>query len=103
MGDEKPARRVGSATAPQNSADQDAESKYRREIRDLELLIKILKRKQEDLAEQPPTEEETSEITNAIDSGAYVSKEIEIGVQIRDMEKKLESAKKRLQFLFETP
>ena len=49
------------------------------------------------------TEAEASEIADAIDSGAYVSKEIEIGVKIRDLEKKLELAKKRYQFLFGTP
>jgi hypothetical protein len=98
MGDEKPARPVSTAAASQKT-----ESKYRREMRDLELLIQILKKKQEGLSKLPPTDAETSQITDAIDSGTYVSKEIEIGVKIRELEKKLESAKKRLQFLFDKP
>jgi hypothetical protein len=98
MGDEKPAKPVGTA-----AASQETESEYRREMRELKLLIQVLKKKQESLSKLPPTDAQTSEITDAIDSGAYVSKEIEIGVKIRDLEKKLESAKKRFRFLFDAP
>jgi hypothetical protein len=98
MGDEKPASRVA-ATPP----GQEPQSIYKREIQNLARLIQYLKKQQEDLAAKTPTEAETSEITDAIDSGAYVSKEIEIAVKIRDLEKKLELAKKRYQFLFGTP
>jgi hypothetical protein len=98
MGDEKPASR--DETTPPG---QESQLLYKREIQNLARLIQYLKKQQEDLAGMTPTETETSEITDAIDSGAYVSKEIEIGVKIRDLEKKLESAKKRYQFLFGTP
>jgi hypothetical protein len=76
---------------------------YKREIQKLAHLIRCLKKEQEDLADMTPTEAEISEITDAIDSGAYVSKEIEIGVKIMELEKKLESAKKRYRFLFDRP
>lgn len=95
MGNEKPTRRER-ATA----ASKAAKSVYKREIQDLAHLIRLLKSEQENMADRPPTDTQTSEITDAIDSGAYVSKEIEIGVKIRDLEKKLASAKKRFQFLF---
>jgi hypothetical protein len=98
MGDEKPANRVATSTPG-----KEPQSIYKREIHNLARLIQYLKKQKEDLARMTPTEAETSEITDAIDSGAYVSKEIEIGVKIRDLEKKLELAKKRYQFLFGAP
>ena len=98
MGDEKPAGRVRT-TLPGH----EPKAIYRREIQELARLIQYLKKQQEDLAGMALTEAEASEIADAIDSGAYVSKEIEIGVKIRDLEKKLELAKKRYQFLFGTP
>jgi hypothetical protein len=95
MGNEKP---TGSQRATAGS--EDAKSLYKREIQSLAHLISLLKMEQEEIANLTPTDEQTKEITNAIDSGAYVSKEIEIGVKIRDLEKKLETARKRFQFLF---
>ncbi len=96
--DEKPSSRP--ETTP---AGRDRQMIYKREIQNLARLIQYLKKQQEDLAGMTPTEAQTSEITDAIDSGVYVSKEIEIGVKIREMEKKLESAEKKYQFLFGTP
>jgi hypothetical protein len=96
--DEKPAGR-GETTRP----DKEPQLIYKRAIQKLARLIQCLKKQQEDLAGMTPTEAETSEITGAIDSGAYISKEIEIGVKIRDLEKKLESARKKYQFLFGAP
>ena len=98
MGNEKPASRT-ETTPP----DQEPRLIYKREIQNLARLIQNLKKQKEDLARMTPTEAKTYEITDAIDSGAYVSKEIEIGVKIRDLEKKLKSAKKRYQFLFGSP
>ena len=97
MGDEKPASRV--VTTPPG---QKPESIYKREIQDLARLIQYLKKQKEDLSAMTLTEAEASDIADAIDSGVYVSKEIEIGLKIRDLEKKLASAKKRYQFLFGT-
>jgi hypothetical protein len=95
MGSENP---TGSEKA--TSASSDAKSVYRREIQNLDRLIRQLKTEQEYIAGLPVTDKETSEITDAIDSGTYVSKEIEIGVKIKNLEKKVESAKKRYQFLY---
>jgi hypothetical protein len=95
MGDKKTDR---SDRAP--AAFKEAESVYRREIKNLELLIRQLKREQEKIAENPPTDDQASEIASAIDSGAYVSKEVKLGVKIRDLETMLKLAKKRFQFLF---
>jgi predicted RNase H-like nuclease (RuvC/YqgF family) len=95
MGNEKPTRRERTTTAS-----KAAKSVYKREMQNIARLIRQLKREQENMADRPLTDTQTSEIADAIDSGAYVSKEIEIGVKIRDLEKKLESAKKRFQFLF---
>ena len=95
MGNEKPA---GSERATVDS--ESAESLYNREMQKLERLIRSLKRERDNMANRPLTDKQTSEITYAFNSGAYVSKEIEIGVRIRDLEKKLENARKRFQFLF---
>jgi predicted RNase H-like nuclease (RuvC/YqgF family) len=91
MGDRKPTGSV---------ACKDAESLYKREMQNLEHIIRQLKRELEDMATLSLTDKQTSEITDAIESGAYVSKEIEIGVKIRGLEKKLESARKKFHFLF---
>jgi hypothetical protein len=95
MGNEKP-----TASKRATVAAKDAESLYKREMQNLERLIRLLKKEQDNMANLSPTDKRASEITDAIDSGTYVSKEIEIGVKIRDLEKKLETAKKRFQFLF---
>ena len=95
MGNEEP---TGSERA--TVASESAELLYKREMQNLEHLIRLLKRERNNMANRPLTDKQTSEITLAIDSGAYVSKEIEIGVKIRDLEKKLETARKRFQFLF---
>jgi hypothetical protein len=73
---------------------------YKREIKNLELSIRQLKREQEKIADHPLTDDQASEIASAIDSGAYVSKEVQLGVKIRDLETILKLAKKRFQFLF---
>lgn len=95
MGNKKPSVRKRATVAS-----EDAESIYKREIQNLAHLIRKLKQEKEDMADLPLTDKQASEITYAIASGTYVSKEIEMGVKIRDLEKKLESAKKRFQFLF---
>ena len=95
MGNKKP-----TGSERETAGSEDAKSLYKREIQSLAHLINLLKMELEDISNLTPTDEQTKEITNAIDSGAYVSKEIEIGVKIRDLEKKLETARKRFQFLF---
>ena len=95
MGDEKP--KVSKRAA---AASKDAATLYKREMQNLERLIGLLKKERDTMARRPLTDKQTSEITDAIDSGAYVSREIEIGVKIRDLEKKLDTARKRFQFLF---
>ena len=95
MGNEKP-----KASKKATVASKDAASLYKREMQNLERLIRLLKKERDNMAKRPLTDKQTSKITDAIDSGAYVSKEIEIGVKIRDLEKKLDTARKRFQFLF---
>jgi hypothetical protein len=95
MGDQ-PTESVEGASAGFN----EAQSVYQREIQNLELMIKRLKTEQEKITSHPLSDAQSSEIASAIDSGAYVSKEVELGVQIRDLETALMSAKKKFQFLF---
>ena len=96
MGNGKHTGRKKATVAP-----ADAKALYKREILNLARCIRLLKTEQENMAGCPLTDAQTSEITDAIDSGAYVSKEIEMAVKIRDLEKKLDCAKKRFHFLFD--
>jgi hypothetical protein len=79
---------------------EDTELIYKRKIEDLELLIKKMKREQENMLDLSPTDAQSLVLASDFDSDAYVSKDIEIGVKIRNSEIKLEIARTRYQYLF---
>ena len=79
---------------------EDTELIYKRKIEDLELLIKKMKREQENMLDLSPTDAHSLVLASDFDCDSYVSKDIEIGVRIRNSEIKLEIAKKRYDYLF---
>ena len=79
---------------------EDAEIVYKREVEDLELSIKKMKREQENMLDLSPTNAQSLVLATDFDSKAYVSKDIELGVKIRNAEIKLEIAQKRYSYLF---
>ena len=79
---------------------EDTELIYKRQIEDLDLSIKKMKREQENMLDLSPDHAMSLVLASDFDSGAYVAKDVDLGVKIRNAEIKLEIAKKRYDFLF---
>ena len=80
---------------------EDAELIYKREIEDLDVEMKRLLREQENMLDLSPTDAMSLTLASDFDSKSYVSKDLEIGVKVRNLEIKLEIARKRYAYLFE--
>jgi len=79
---------------------EDAELIYKREIEDLEVSMKKLQRDQENMLDLSPTNAMNLTLASDFDSKVYVDKDLEIGVKIRNLEIKIEIARKRYTYLF---
>lgn len=79
---------------------EDTELIYKREIEDLELSIKRMKREQENMLDLSPTDAQSLVLASDFNSKEYVNKDIKLGLNIREAEIKLEIAKKRFEYLF---
>ena len=79
---------------------EDTDMVYKRQIEDLELSVKKMRREQENMLDLSPTNSMSLIVASDFDSTAYVDKDIELGVKIRNTEIKLEIAKKRYAYLF---
>ena len=79
---------------------EDAHLIYRREIEDLAMQIKRLKREQENMLDLSPTDADSLVLASDFDAKEYVTKDIEISVKIRNLEIKYDLAQKRYQYLF---
>jgi hypothetical protein len=79
---------------------EDTELAYKRSVEDLNLSIKKMKREQENMLDLSPTNAQSLVLASDFDSNVYVSKDVELGVKIRNAEIKLEIAKKRYSYLF---
>ncbi len=79
---------------------EDAQLRYKRQVEDLEVNIKRLKRQRENMLDMSPDNAMSLMIAKDFDSAAFVQKEIELGVHIRNEEIKLEIASDRYKYLF---
>lgn len=79
---------------------EDTELIYKRQIEDLELSIKKMRREQENMLDLSPTDARSLVLASDFDSGDYVTKDVSLGVKIRNEEIKLEIARTRFQYLF---
>lgn len=79
---------------------EDTELVYKRQIEDLELSIRKMKRDQENMLDLSPTDAQSLTLASDFDSAKYADKDLELGVKIRNAEIKLEIAKKRYNYLF---
>lgn len=79
---------------------EDAMLIYKREVEDLQLQIKKLKREQENMLDLSPTDATSLVLASDFDAKNYVEKDLELGVKIRNLEIKLEIATKRYAYLF---
>jgi len=80
---------------------EDTQLLYKREMEDLGVSLKRLNRDQENMLDLSPTDARSLVLASDFDSIEYVRKDIDLGVQIRNTEIKLEIAKKRYNYLFE--
>lgn len=79
---------------------EDSELSYRRNIEDIEMSIKRMKREQENMLDLSPINSQSLVLAFDFNTKECVDKDIELGVKIRNAEIKLEIAKKRFSCLF---
>jgi hypothetical protein len=77
-----------------------AQLKYKRKVEDLEMSIRDMKREQDNMLDLSPTNAQSLIIASDFDADAYIAKDLELGVRIRNEEIRLDIAKKRYEFLF---
>jgi len=80
---------------------EDAQTIYKREVEDLEMKIKRLRRERENMLDLSPTNADSLVLATDFDAKAFVEKDIALGVQIRNLEITLEIARDRYTHLFE--
>lgn len=79
---------------------EDTKLLYKRTVEDLGLTITRLKRDQENMLDLSPTTADSLVLASDFDTDSYVKKDIQISVDLRNLEIKLEVAQKRLTYLF---
>lgn len=79
---------------------EDTEIVYKRSVEDLQLMIKKMKRELENMLDLSPTNAQSLILASDFNSTDYVTKDIDLGVKIRNSEIKLEIAQKRYNYLF---
>lgn len=79
---------------------EDAELLYKRQIEDLKVSIKRMKREQENMLDLSPTNAISLTLASDFDASAYVAKDVELSVKIRNETIKLELAIERFKYLF---
>lgn len=79
---------------------EDTQMEYKREIEDIQVSIKKLSRELENMLDLSPNNTQSLILASNFDSKAFVKKDIEIGLKIRNLEITLEIAKKRYNYLF---
>lgn len=73
---------------------------YRRKVEDLQLKLDELKAEQESLLDLSPTDANSLILASDFDADDYVSKDVTLGIEIRNTEIKLEIAQKQYKHLF---
>jgi UDP-3-O-acyl-N-acetylglucosamine deacetylase len=79
---------------------EDAQLLYKRQVEDLRVAISRMKREQENMLDLSPENSMSLMVASDFDAPAYVAKDIELGVKIRNETIKLEIAEARYNYLF---
>ena len=79
---------------------EDAEIQYKRRIEDMERKIKQLRRDRENMLDLSPTNAQSLILASDFKSDAFIDKDIEIGVKIRNLQIQIDIAKSRYEYLF---
>jgi hypothetical protein len=80
---------------------EDAQTIYKREVEDLTMQIKKLKRERDAQLDLSPTTADSLVLASDFDAKKFVATDIDLGVKIRNLEIKLEIAAERYKNLFE--
>jgi hypothetical protein len=80
---------------------EDAQMRYRRTVEDLDMDIKRMKRKRENMLDLSPENALSLMVANNFDSAKFVDEDVKLGIDIRNAEIKLEIAQKQYNHLFE--
>lgn len=79
---------------------EDAGLRYRRQVEDLEITLKRMRRQQENMLDLSPDNIHSLMVAKDFDSAEYVAKDIDLGIKIRETEIKLDIARVRWEYLF---
>lgn len=79
---------------------EDAEMLYKRKIEDLSVLIKRMKRDQENMLDLSPSSMGDLKVASDFDAELFVSKDLDLSIKIRNKEIELNLAKKNYNHLF---
>jgi len=79
---------------------EDAGTIYKREVEDLDMKIKRLRRERENMLDLSPTNTDSLVLATDFDAKSFVERDIKLGVEIRNLEITLGIAKERLNHLF---
>ena len=80
---------------------EDAQVMYRRAVEDLELKINRMKRDREQMLDLSPTDAQSLKLASDFNASEFVTKDIDLGVKIRNAEIQLEIARAQYKHLFE--
>lgn len=81
---------------------EDAKIIYKREVEDLEQEIKRVLRERENMLDLSPTDAHSLVLATDFNSKDFVNKDLELGVKVRNLEIKLDIARRRYNYLFES-
>ena len=79
---------------------EDAQLLYKREVEDMELRLKKLNRERESMLDLSPTTADSLILASDFNAESFVKKDIDLGVQVRNLEIAISIAKSRYQYLF---
>jgi len=79
---------------------EDVQMTFKRQVEDIEIKIKRLKREQENMLDMSPETAMSLKPAKDVDALAFTDKYLEVGVQIREEEIRLEIAQKAYDHLF---
>jgi len=87
-------------TARAEAIGEDAEMAYRRSVEDMLITLKRLKRKQENMLDMSPENALSLKLATDFEAQDYVDLDLGIGVEIRNLNIKLEIVQERFAYLF---
>lgn len=79
---------------------EEAELIYKRAVEDLAIKIKMIRREREAMLDLSPTNADSLVLASDFDGNAFVNKDVELGIKIRELEIKREIASERYKTLF---